>query len=307
MRKSSTKNPKTAVHPSADAEKSNAAKQTRGTLYLVPTPIGNLSDMTFRAVEVLKSVAIIACEDTRTSRVLLQHYGIATPCISYHTHNEAKSIEALVTRLAGGASLALISDAGTPLISDPGARLVSAAIAADIPVVPLPGACAIPTALAGSGLGGGSFFFGGFVPTPTGEREAFLRDMLCKPCAVILYETPHRLRASVAALATIEPTRHMVLAGELSKRFERWVRGDASDVLTQLGAGEIKGEWVMVLAPAAAEAQSSDALVDAMLEEALNRLSAPKAAAEVARATHRPRAEVYQRILALKHGKHPTP
>ena len=217
-------------------------------LYVVATPIGNLGDITLRAIEVLKSVNLIVAEDTRHSRTLMNHLGIATPMTAYHEHNEARESPRLVRRMTEGESIALISDAGTPLLSDPGARLVAAALAADLRVIPIPGASALLSALVVSGISAEQFTFLGFLPRKGGEREAMLRS----PFTTIVYESPQRIAATLADLVEAGcGDRAAALARELTKRFEEVRRGTVASLSEMIGEGEgLKGEIVLVVAGA---------------------------------------------------------
>src|SRR3954471_21504270 len=201
-----------------------AAGEATGTLYVVSTPIGNMGDFSFRAVEVLRAVALILAEDTRHSRPLLDRYEIRTPVASYHEHNEAKSTPRLVQRLLAGEDVALISDAGTPLISDPGGRLVSAAVDAGVRVVPIPGASAVLAALTGSGLDTERFTFVGFLPRKGKERTTTLAQVVSSPCTTVLYEAPARVADSLRDLASAagDGARPVVVARELTKQFEEF-------------------------------------------------------------------------------------
>ena len=226
-----------------------------GTLYLVSTPIGNLGDFSFRAVEVLKAVAVVLAEDTRHARTLLSHYAITTHLESLHEHNEAQRAAAVVTRLKGGDSLALISDAGTPLVSDPGSRLVRAAIEAGIDVVPIPGASAVLSALVGSGLGEGPFTFVGFLPRTGGDRSRAIEALATLPHPVVVYEAPGRVGDTLAALAAqCGAARPAVVARELTKKFEEFKRGTLGALAAYYEQSPPKGEVVLVVegAPPAA-------------------------------------------------------
>ncbi|MDX2161722.1 MAG: 16S rRNA (cytidine(1402)-2'-O)-methyltransferase [bacterium] len=221
-----------------------------GTLYIVPTPIGNLEDITLRALRILREVRLIAAEDTRTSRVLLQHYQIDTPLTSYHEHNKLTKLDAIFEALAVG-DVALVSDAGTPGISDPGYELIREAILRGVAVVPLPGACAAVTALVGSGLESESFTFIGFLP----RKDKALRDLLDSlahaPGTLIAYESPHRLVDTLTAIqAAYGADRQVAVARELSKIYEEFQRGRAADVLAHYRAHPPRGEIVIVIAPA---------------------------------------------------------
>jgi 16S rRNA (cytidine1402-2'-O)-methyltransferase len=219
-----------------------------GILYLVPTPIGNLGDMTYRAVEVLKSVELIACEDTRTSLKLLNHYEIRNKLVSYHKFNEAKQTQALLEQLKSGSSVALITDAGTPAISDPASHLVSAVIRENIIVTCLPGATAFVPALAASGLDTHSFTFAGFLPLKAKERKAILQKLSQAEQTVILYEAPHRLDETLDELISYFGDRRAVIARELSKLHETFYRG----TLTELKTMQIdpRGEFVLLISGA---------------------------------------------------------
>ena len=234
----------------------SAPSASRGSLYVVATPIGNLGDITVRAVEVLKSVSAIVAEDTRHSRTLMNHLGVATPMTAYHEHNEARVSPRLVARMIDGDSIALISDAGTPLLSDPGARLVAAAIEADLRVIPIPGASALLSALVASGISAEQFTFLGFLPRKGGEREVMLRAVLRSPFTTVLYESPQRISATLADL--IEAgcgDRAAAIARELTKHFEEVRRGTVASLLDGVGEG-VRGEIVLVIAGAAERAPS---------------------------------------------------
>jgi 16S rRNA (cytidine1402-2'-O)-methyltransferase len=225
-------------------------------LYLVATPIGNLEDITLRALRVLRSADVIACEDTRHSRRLLDHYAISAPTISYHEHNERERAAELVERLAQGARIAMISDAGTPGISDPGFRLVRLAIERGIPVVPIPGASALLSALAASGLPTDDFRFHGFLPPRSSPRRTLLESLRASETTNIFYEAPHRLRETLADIeATLGPARPLVIARELTKIHEEFLRGAVADIRAAMDSdsrGEPKGEFVLLIGKAPA-------------------------------------------------------
>jgi 16S rRNA (cytidine1402-2'-O)-methyltransferase len=217
-------------------------------LYIVSTPIGNLGDMTFRGVEVLRHVALILAEDTRRARTLLGHFDIRTPMAAYHEHNEAASSARFVARLTAGDELALISDAGTPLLSDPGERLVRAALDAGVRVVPVPGASALLAALVASGLTSDRFTFFGFAPRRLGERRATVATVVDLPHTAVLYEAPTRTAAMLAALADAGAgTRRAVVARELTKVFEEVRRGTVADLAAYYGSTPPRGEVVIVV------------------------------------------------------------
>jgi 16S rRNA (cytidine1402-2'-O)-methyltransferase len=221
-----------------------------GTLFVVSTPIGNMGDFSFRAVEVLNSVQLILAEDTRHARTLLTRYQIRTPTSSYHEHNEARATPRIVERLQGGEDAALITDAGTPLLSDPGSRLVSAAIAAGIPVVPIPGASALLAALVASGLPADRFVFFGFLPRKGKERSAALDEIAAAPYTCILYEAPSRLAESLRELAERAGQRQAVVARELTKRFEEIRRGTLDSLAAYYKESGVRGEVVVLVAGA---------------------------------------------------------
>ena len=222
------------------------------TLYLVATPIGNLEDITLRALRVLKGVDLIACEDTRQTQKLLNHYGIATRTISYHEHNEMTKAAELVVDLEGGARIALVTDAGMPGISDPGFRLIALAIRHHVPVVPVPGASAFLAALVASGLPTDSFRFSGFLPSKRGERRSLFESIAASPRTQVFYEAPHRvLEALEDVVEALGAERHVVIAREVTKLHEEFLRGRAYEVLATLKQrGEIKGEITLLIAKA---------------------------------------------------------
>jgi 16S rRNA (cytidine1402-2'-O)-methyltransferase len=237
---------------------------TAGTLFLVSTPIGNLGDMSHRAVEVLSSAALVIAEDTRHSRRLLEHYRVATPLGSYHEHNEAKETPKLIARLRGGDSIALISDAGTPLISDPGSRLVAAALEAEIAVVPIPGASSVMAALVASGLPLERFTFFGFLPRKGRERTDILTEIVESRGTVVLFEAPNRVSATLDALVEAGAgERQAVVARELTKRFEEFRRGSVAKLASVYGKADPKGEVVLVIAGAEERVVSERDLNDA--------------------------------------------
>jgi 16S rRNA (cytidine1402-2'-O)-methyltransferase len=242
----------TAVSP-------DSSRATGPALYLVGTPIGNLEDITLRAVRVLKEVDVIACEDTRQTQKLLSHYGITTRTISYHEHNEMTRAAELVKEMQEGASVALVTDAGMPGISDPGFRLISLAIRHHVPVVPIPGASAFLAALVSSGLPTDSFRFSGFLPAKRGERRAALEAIRSSPRTQVFYEAPHRIVEALAdVVEVLGPARHVVIAREVTKLHEEFLRGRAGEVLETLKARDgVKGEITLLIG----KAEESDARV----------------------------------------------
>jgi 16S rRNA (cytidine1402-2'-O)-methyltransferase len=216
-------------------------------LYVVATPIGNLGDITLRALEVLKSADVIAAEDTRHSGILLKHFEIKKPLVSYHEHNEAMRTAQLVERLAAGENVALITDAGMPGLSDPGARLIRACIQRDLPFTIIPGASSISTALVGSGFSTEKFFYGGFLPVKSGRRERELRASAAREETSVFFESPYRLVKTLIACAGIMPDRQLCVARELTKKFEEFRRGTAADLEAHYTAQPPKGEIVLLV------------------------------------------------------------
>jgi len=216
-------------------------------LYVVATPIGNLGDITLRALEALKSADVIAAEDTRHSGILLKHYKIDKPLVSYHEHNEALRTAQLVARLAAGEKVALITDAGTPGLSDPGERLIRECAKRELPFTIIPGPSSILTALVGSGFSNEKFFFGGFLPVRRGQRERELRAAAARDETSIYFESPYRLTKTLAACGDIMPDRQLCIARELTKKFEEFRRGDARELLGHYQAHQPKGEIVVVI------------------------------------------------------------
>lgn len=270
-----------------------------GGLYLVATPIGNLRDIGLRALETLAAADVIACEDSRVTRKLSEHYGIATPLTPYHEHNAAEARPKLLARIVGGQAVALVSDAGTPLISDPGYKLVRAACEAGQTVTAVPGASAVLTALASAGLPTDRFFFEGFLPPRQAARQKRIAQLAAIPATLVLFESGPRLAAALADLAAGLGSRAAAICRELTKLHEEIRRDDLSSLAQHYAAGgETRGEIVVVVAPPAEHSESAED-VDALLRSALDRVSVKDAVGEVALATGRPRREVYQRALAL--------
>ncbi len=276
----------------------DAAKAESG-LYLVATPIGNLGDITLRALEVLAGVDIIACEDTRVTRKLMVRYGIETPLTPYHEHNATEARPRLLARLADGQAIALVSDAGTPLISDPGYKLVRAACEAGHTVTALPGPSSVLAALSVAGLPTDRFFFEGFLPVKQAARHKRVAELASIPATLVLFESGSRLAATLTDLAAAFGNRAAAACRELTKLHEEVRRGDLETLARDYAAGaESRGEFVVVVAPPADDDGTSDN-VDELLLQALRRVSVKDAVGEVALATGRPRREVYQRALIL--------
>ncbi len=254
-----------------------------GTLYLVATPIGNLEDITFRAVRILGECDVIACEDTRHSRRLLDHHGIGRPLVSYHEHNERERTADLLDRLRRGDKVALISDAGTPLICDPGYRLVHEAASEGIEVVPVPGASAILTALTASGLPTDSFFFGGFLPPKSTQRRKRLTELRGLDAVLVFYEAPHRILESLGDVGEVLGPRNCVISRELTKMHEEFVRGTPEELLAVLSAREaVKGEITLVIGKPVLQATDDRPIpeaVDALIADGSPQMEAIKAVA----------------------------
>lgn len=275
------------------------APKPAGGLYLVATPIGNLGDISLRALEVLAGADVIACEDTRVTRKLTERFGIETPLTAYHEHNAAEARPKLLARLAQGEAVALVSDAGTPLISDPGYKLVREAADAGHAVTALPGASAVLAALSVAGLPTDRFFFEGFLPPKQAARQKRIAELIAMPATLVLFESGPRLAAALADLAAGLGARAAAVCRELTKLHEEVRRGDLATLARDYEAGaETRGEIVIVIAPPA-EQETANEDVDAMLRNALARVSVKDAVGEVALATGRARRDVYQRALAL--------
>jgi 16S rRNA (cytidine1402-2'-O)-methyltransferase len=281
-------------------------RRMQGTLYIVATPIGNLEDITHRALRVLREVDLIACEDTRRTRVLLDHYGIKTKLTSYHEHNERERATELGALLETGASVAVVSDAGTPCISDPGFRVVRECAARGAQVVPVPGATALISALVASGLPTDEFYFGGFLPARTQARRARFEDVRALPTTLIFYEAPHRIAQSLIDAREILGEREAAVARELTKLHEEVARGRLSDLIERFaGETSARGEMVLLIdrAVIAGEAAASETNVDlatrvgALESEGLEPRAALKKAA---RELGLNRAEAYRRLTAAK-------
>ncbi|MEO8595201.1 MAG: 16S rRNA (cytidine(1402)-2'-O)-methyltransferase [Candidatus Solibacter sp.] len=272
-----------------------------GLLYVVATPIGNLEDITYRAVRVLGEADLIACEDTRVSRRLLDHYGIHKPTVSYHDHNEAERTAELLTRLMSGATIALISDAGMPLVSDPGYRLVHAAITNGIEVQAIPGPSAALTALAGAGLPTDAFYFGGFLPAKQGQRAHLLESLAEEQATLIFYEAPHRILETLAAITGTLGPRPVVVAREITKLHEEYLRGTAEEIRAQLAARDsVRGEITLLIGKATEPPPDDTPLaeaVNALIADGMPRMDAIK---KVARRRGLSKRDVYDEMLKEK-------
>jgi 16S rRNA (cytidine1402-2'-O)-methyltransferase len=271
-----------------------------GSLYIVSTPIGNLEDITLRAVRVLREADVIACEDTRQTRKLLDHFGIAKPAVSYHDHNEIGRTTELIERLQNGQSIALVSDAGTPLISDPGYRVVKAAIDAGIAVVPIPGPSAMVTALAASGLPTDSFRFCGFLPPKTSQRRKLLDQLKQEDCTLVFYEAPHRIVDTLTDVAETLGARPVVVARELTKLHEEFLRGTAFEIRTRLqDRPVVRGEITLLIGKSTGEENVDETPIEdavhALEQAGASRMDAIK---QVAKARGLSKRDVYRHFTS---------
>ena len=280
----------------------------KGVLYVVATPIGNLEDITLRALRVLREADLIACEDTRHTRKLLDHYEIARPVLSYHEHNEQERARELVEKLEQGLSVAQVSDAGMPGIADPGYRVIKLAIERGIPVRPVPGPSAAITALAGGGLPTDSFEFLGFLPARSGQRRTLIERLRSASATVVLYEAPHRIRETLAEIVEVlGHERPVVIARELTKVHEEFLRGTAGELLERIGDRELKGEITLLIGRcdgptsqalgSRSAADLNQRLQQIMREQGFDEKSALKV---LARELGQPRSEVYRELLRVR-------
>lgn len=279
------------------------ARPLEPALYIVSTPIGNLGDMTLRGLEVLASADVLACEDTRVTRVLLDRYGISRRPVSYHEHNAAESGAKLIAALLAGKSVALVSDAGTPLVSDPGFRLVGEAREAGIRVVPVPGASAILAALAASGLPTDVFMFCGFLPAKHGQRQSKLESLKTIDATLVFYESPNRAAATLSDMvAVFGGEREAALCRELTKAYETIVTLPLAELAKQFdGEERIRGEVVLLIGPPSGDAMPQSAEdIDKLLLSLAEELPPSKAAGEAARMTGGQKSVLYQRLMQLK-------
>jgi len=288
------------------ARNATMPRSMTGTLYLVATPIGNLEDISQRALRTLREVDVVACEDTRRTRVLLNHFGIKTRTVSYHEHNERTRAEQLCEDMQAGKSVALVSDAGTPLINDPGFRIVQSAIARGIAVVPIPGATALVAALVASGLSSDQFLFAGFLPARANARQAKLEELRTVPVTLVFYEAPHRIAATLKAALEVLGDRSAVVARELTKLHEEIARGKLSE-LTKRFSGDTaaRGEMVLIINGVAEESvgesqPSSPGLVERVNELENSGLDPKTALKQAARELGMKRSEAYRLLVAQK-------
>jgi len=277
-----------------------------GTLYLVGTPIGNLEDITLRALHVLKQVDLIACEDTRHTATLLNHYGIDKPTISYHEHNELTRAAELIVHLERGDNIAVVSDAGMPGVSDPGYRLVALAVRHHIRVVPVPGASAFLSALVASGLPTDSFHFNGFLPPKAGARRTALEAIRSSPRTQVFYEAPHRILETLRdVVEALGPERHVVVAREVTKLHEEFLRGRADEVLAQLEQrGEIRGEITLLIGKAeeASHPPAATKSIAQRIEELVRdgKIDEKAALKQAAKEFGLPKSEAYRQLQRAK-------
>jgi 16S rRNA (cytidine1402-2'-O)-methyltransferase len=283
-----------------------AASKPAPGLYLVATPIGNARDITLRALDTLQAADLIACEDTRVTRTLLTLYGIPATVIACHDHNEATAADRIAAEIAAGKVVALVTDAGMPLVSDPGHRVVRAIIDAGHSVTVVPGPSAPLAALALAGVPSDRFLFGGFLPAKASARREAIAALATVPTTLVFFETPHRLVEALTDLAELLGPRPAAVARELTKRFEEVRRAPLDSLVRHYTeAGPPKGEIVLVIGPPGPQAAPSEAEIDTALRSVLATTGVREAAAEVAARFGRPRREVYARALALKRGTEP--
>lgn len=274
-----------------------------GVLTIVATPIGNLNDMVPRAVQTLQSVSLIACEDTRHSKKLLNHFNIDKPCVAYHDHGDRKMTESLLVRLENGEDIALISDAGTPLISDPGYRIVAEARARGITVSPIPGACAAVAALSVSGLPTDRFLFCGFLPAKTGQRKTTLNEYKGSTETLVFYEAPHRILDTVVDMVEVFGQQRLgFLAREISKTYETYLQGTLEQLRVQisLDSNQQRGEIVLVIAGAEEKTASTSVSAEKVLKLLLKELPASKAASITAKICGADKKAIYQAALKFQ-------
>lgn len=272
-----------------------------GILYIVSTPIGNLEDITYRAVRILSEVDLIAAEDTRHSLKLLNHFNISKPLTSYYDHNQQLKGERILSNLRQGKNVALVSDAGTPCVSDPGYHLVRDAISEGIQVIPIPGCCAAITALSAAGLPSDNFTFAGFPPARQGKRRTFLAELAETTGTLILYEAPHRLESTLSDMREVLGNRQIAVARELTKIYEEFILGTVSEVIETVSQAKVRGEVVILIAPGEAaikEVESLDSVLDRLLNE--DGLSIKDAAKKAAEITGISRNEAYTKALKAR-------
>ncbi|WP_210260070.1 16S rRNA (cytidine(1402)-2'-O)-methyltransferase [Hongsoonwoonella zoysiae] len=279
------------------------APRLEPALYIVATPIGNLGDMTLRGLETLAGAGLIACEDTRVTATLLQRFALKTPMLAYHEHNAQKQRPKILKALEDGKAVALVSDAGTPLVSDPGYRLVRDVLEAGHRVVPIPGASSLLAALVGAGLPSDTVCFAGFLPQKAGQRKKRLGELRNMPATLVFFESPHRLSDALAAMVeALGHEREAAVARELTKRFETFERGSLEDLAERFAGRSVKGEIVIVVGPPGEEKPDASN-ADQLLAEALRTMKPAAAAKHVAEMTGLDRKSLYAKTLALKGGE----
>lgn len=285
------------------SEHAFSAPNLEPALYIVSTPIGNLGDITVRALETLAASGVIACEDTRVTATLTRKFGLKTPLLAYHEHNADKQRPRILAELQAGRAVALVSDAGTPLVSDPGYRLVRDVVAEGYNVIPVPGASAPLAGLVASGLPSDTVLFAGFLPQKGGPKSKRLAELARVPATLIFFESPHRTGATLALMAeTLGGEREAVVAREVTKRFETFERGSLAELAERFADRQVKGEIVILIGPAEEKPEDEGADLDALIMEALEDMPVSTAAKKVAKATGLDRNEVYKRALDLKSG-----
>ena len=285
-----------------DVERSERSDVVPGTFYVVATPIGNLSDITLRALEVLRSVDLIAAEDTRVTHNLLAHYDIHTPTTPYHQHSLGRKAEMLIEKLKAGKNIALVSDAGTPGISDPGHEIIALAIAESIPIVAIPGPNAIITALAVSGLPTRRFVFDGFPPRRSSERKTYFAELADEQRTMVFYESPHRLLSSLRDMLAVWGDRQMAVVREATKMFEEVHRGTIATAIQHFAEATPRGEFTLVVSGSTVEAERTsaeqmEAALRKLLDEGFTERDAVRAASSMCDV---PKKEVYQTMLRMK-------
>jgi 16S rRNA (cytidine1402-2'-O)-methyltransferase len=283
------------------AEHAFTAPNLEPALYIVSTPIGNLGDITVRALETLAAAQVIACEDTRVTATLTQRFSLKTPLMAYHEHNADKQRPKILETLSAGGAVALVSDAGTPLVSDPGYRLVRDVVAAGYKVIPIPGASAPLAGLVASGLPSDTVLFAGFLPQKGGPKTRRLEELASVPATLVFFESPHRTAATLALMAKVLGAgREAVVARELTKRFETFERGTLAELSDRFAGTQVKGEIVILIGPPEDRPEAASEDVDTLLAAALADMPVSAAAKKVAKATGLERGEVYKRALELK-------
>ena len=288
--------PETNTHPSVEP----GVSKPEGTLYIIATPIGNASDISLRALDILKQVDVLACEDTRVTSKLLARHAISVPLMTYHEHNGERIRPVIIKRLKKGETVALVSDAGTPLISDPGYKLVRACAEAGLNITTLPGASAVMASLVLSGLPTDRFMFVGFLPSKRGQQRSELEDLNAIPATLVFMESPRRLAATLANMRDILGNREAAVSREITKLYEETRRGSLSALAeTYAREGPPKGEAMIVVAPPDKAASTDEATLDDLLRDALTQSSLRDAVKEITQTTQLPRHKVYQRALEI--------